>query len=448
MSPVIALARKDLRRFVGDRRALVVNISLPFLLTLIMGLSFGGGIFGKSQGISAIALDLVGTDVPEALKDRLATGLRESGFFEVTWSDSLTADARVRSGEATAAVVLPSGLLEDFFALRPIVIQLWKDPNSSLKAGIVQQILERSLRQYQAGEAAYFGLWPEDQEPSWGPQAGLEAENFLSDDLGQMWRSWRDDPDNPEWARARDNLIAAVDRNLALQDAFAEPVLSLEVHDKAPAAAAASAGNEVNFFNYFLPSFSVFFLMFAVAASARDLHREKASGTLDRQLLGPAGRGQVMLGKWLGATFQGMVMLAVLYLAGGLAFRVNLGPDALSLPAMVLLCCAAAAAFFLLLGQLTRTEKLMDNLSTIVVLVSALIGGNMIPVDNMPGLFHAVGRFTFNYWANVGFSDIMVRNRNLLESPEPFLMLLGMTLVFTALNLILARLRPHGGVWS
>ena len=185
-----------------------------------------------------------------------------------------------------------------------------------------------------------------------------------------------------------------------------------------------------------------------MAASARDLHREKSAGTLERQLLGPASRGDLMLGKWVAATAQGMVMLLVLYLAGGVAFRVNLGPDPLSLPLLVLFCCAAAAAFFLFLAQLTRTEKLMDNISTIVVLVSGLIGGNMIPVDQMPQFFHVVGRIGFNYWANVGFSDIMVRNRSLLESPQPFLILLAMTVGYTLLNLMLARLRPHRGVWS
>ncbi len=360
MSPLIALFRKDLRRFLNDRRALAVHITLPFLLTLIMGLSFGGGIFGGGGGISAIPLDLVGGDLPEMLQESLSEGLHESGFFTVTWTDSLTADARVRRGESVAAVVLPATLLEDCLAFRPIRIQLWKDPNSHLKAGIVQQILERGLRQYQAGEAAYLALWPEDQEPYRSPAEERKVQNLLAGDFTTLWRSWRDDPDDENWTRARERITRGVDRFVALEGALRRPVLSLEVHDKAPAAAAES-GNKVNFFNYFLPSFSVFFLMFAVAASARDLHREKGTGTLQRQLLGPAGRRDLLLGKWLAATVQSMVMLVVLYLAGALAFQVNLGPDLFALPLMVFFCCAAAAAFFIFLAQLVSSEKIMDN---------------------------------------------------------------------------------------
>lgn len=456
MSPVLALARKDLRRFLGDRRALIVNFSLPLLLTTIMGLSFGGGLFGQDRGISAIPVALVGRDLPEMLKDQLAEGLRESGFFAVAWTDSLTADTQVRKGEVVAAVVLPEELLGDFFSLKPVTIQLWKDPASGLKAGIVQQILERSLRQYQAGEAAYFGLWPEGRTSRWGMEAAQEAESFFAGDLREMWRTWREEPQNPVLKDVRDEIMTAIDRNVALQDAFSRPVVAMKVHDKARSASAASASSfsaaespsEANLFNYFLPSFSVFFLMFAVAASARDLHREGVSGTLRRQMLGPVGRGDLLVGKWVSSTLQGILMLGVLYLVGGFAFRVNLGADPLSLPLMVVLCCGAASSFFLLLAQVTSTEKLMDNLSTIVVLVSALIGGNMLPIDAMPSFFHFVGRIGFNYWANVGFSDIMVRNQGLFDDPEPTLVLLAMTLGFGALNWLLARIRPYGGVWS
>jgi hypothetical protein len=41
-----ALVRKDLLRQIRDPRSVVVYLAAPLLLTFIMGLSFGGGIFG------------------------------------------------------------------------------------------------------------------------------------------------------------------------------------------------------------------------------------------------------------------------------------------------------------------------------------------------------------------------------------------------------------------
>ena len=97
---VVILAIKDLKRLVSDRKALVVNLILPLVLTFIMGLSFGGGIFGSQGGISAIPVAIVTGDLPELLKDRFAEGMTESGFFTVTYADSTQADLLVREGKA------------------------------------------------------------------------------------------------------------------------------------------------------------------------------------------------------------------------------------------------------------------------------------------------------------------------------------------------------------
>ncbi len=444
---VKVLAKKDILRLMSDRRALVVNMVLPLLLTFIMGLSFGGGIFGKSSGISAIPLALVGSDLPEMLKDRLAQGLRDSDFFEVTWTDSLTADAMVRRGEVAAAVVLPPGMMKDFFQMKPMAVQLWKDPGSELKSGIVEQIITRAIRQYQAGEAAYLALWPNEEYPNLVDDNEDLDDSFFSGDVVKVWQRWRSTSDDPRWTEARGNMIEAVDRHLALTKAFDQPVISLTVHDKAPVGQDETS-KDVNLFDYFLPGFSVFFLMFAVAASARDLHREKLNGTLHRQLLSSMSSTDFLLGKWVSATFQGVFQLVVLYLVGAILFQVNLGPNAWSLPLAVLLCCSAAAGLFLIIALITTTEKMMDNISTVVVLISAMVGGNMMPLDALPLWVHTFGRFGFNYWANISFNNIMAQNHSAADNPQPLLVLLGMSVAFLAVNLILIRLKSRKGVWA
>jgi ABC-2 type transport system permease protein len=443
---VKTLVKKDLLRFLSDRRALIVNLVLPLMLTLIMGLSFGG-MFGQGTGISAIPLALVGSDLPEMLKERLAEGLRESNFFEVTWTDSLSADDMVRKGEVVAAVVLPPGMLEDFFRMEPVSIQLWKDPASELKSGIVEQIITRGLRQYQAGEAAYLSLWPNQEYSSFTDDDGEFDDAFFSGDMATIWKRWRDTRNDPRWAEAREQTITAVDRHLALSEAMEQTVVSMTVYDKNPVGETDTT-KDINLYDYFLPGFSVFFLMFAVAASARDLHREKLNGTLHRQLLSPVSGTDFLLGKWVSASLQGVFQLSVLYLAGAILFQVNLGPDFWSLPVVMLLCCTAGAGLFILIALITPTEKMMDNISTVVVLVSAMVGGNMMPLDSLPPWAQTFGRFGFNYWANVGFEDIMAKNQSISENTTPLLILLLMTGGFLTISVIVVRFKTRKEVWS
>ncbi len=233
-----------------------------------------------------------------------------------------------------------------------------------------------------------------------------------------------------------------MDHGTALGRAMQHERIALRVHDKAPAPA---ADGETNLYDLFLPSFAVFFLMFGVAAGARDLHRERERGTLQRQLLGPVTGLQFVAGKWLAAAAQGILQLGVLFLAGAVLFRVNLGPDAWSLATLTVLGAAAAAGFFVFLALATPTEKVMDNLSTVIILVMAMLGGNMVPIDTMPQAFHFAGRNFFNYWLNLGLSDVITHDRSLTAAPRPALMLAAFALGTLALGLAVFLVRRRRG---
>ena len=440
---IVTLTGKDLLRYLADRRALIVSVALPLVLTFIMGLSFGGGLFGKS-GISAIKIVMVAEDLPDLLRDRFTQGLEESGFFSVVWSDSSTADQLVREGQVVAAVLLPDEVMQRFLKFEEVPIQVWKDPGSSLKAGIVEEVLVRGLQSYQAGEAAYLGLWPEDNAAADDSTTVDFFKNYFEGDFSALWRKWRTTDTDQNWIDLRDRFARIMDRQVALAAALDNPGVQLEIKDKVSQQDAEETG-DINFFNYFLPTFAVFFLMFGVAASTRDIHRERKQGTLQRQLLSPMGAWEFILGKWLSATVQGSVQLLALFLAGALLFQVNLGPDPWSLPVAVLLTCTAASGFFLFLNLLCRDEKMADNLTTIVVLVSAMLGGNMVPVDSLPGWIRGLGQFFFNYWANLSFSHVLVSNGSLFDKPLPVIVLSSATLVLLGLTVIALLVRQRRG---
>lgn len=442
MSRLWVFAARDLRRMAADRRALVVNLALPLVLTSVMGLSFGGGVFGK-KGISAIPVALVAGDLPAPLRDRLLEGLQESGFFAPTWADSAQADALVRAGDVAAAIVLPPRALEDFFSADSLVIEVWKDPASEVKAGIVQEIVQRGVLRLQAGEAAYRALWPQDYAPAAADSAAVA--DLFRGGLDDVWRNLREPDPGDARGRAAEYLARQVDHQLALGRALASPGVGLAVSDRAPGA---QEGREANLFDYFLPSFAVFFLMFAVAAGARDLHRERSRRTLQRQLLGPGPAWPVVAGKWLASVIQGVAMLAVLLGAGALLFRVNLGPDPWTLPIVVLLTCTAATGVFMLMAMLVRSEKALDNLSTSVILVSAMLGGNFLPIDNLPGWSRLAGQFFFNYWANLSFTRVIGADGSLADIGTPLLVLGGASLALVAAIVLLFNARVRKGGWA
>ncbi len=439
---IAALVRKDFKRIVGDRKALIINLAMPLLLTTIMGLSFGGG-FGGNSGISAIDIAMVANDLPAMMKDRVGEGLEESGFFSVTWTDSVSAEAMVRQGQVAAAVVLPADMLPKLIDGETITVQVWKDPGSPLKSGIVEEVLSRIFRRYQAGEAAYTSLWPEDRNDA-AEDEGFLARDYFAGDFNAVWKRFRAVENDPVLREAGERFMTVMDHQIALSDALGSDQITLEVNDKAPAGQA-KTGGDINLFNYFLPSFAVFFLMFGVAAGARDIHREREGLTLQRQLLSPMSGLQFIVAKWIATALQGALQLSVLFVAGALAFKVNMGPDPYSLALTILLTSTAAAGVFILLALVSPSEKVMDNLSTVVILISAMVGGNFMPVDSMPPWIHGVGRYVFNYWANLSFSEIVVKNHSVTAAVVPTLVLASITLTFFVISVLVFSVRHRRG---
>jgi len=434
---------KDLRRWWSDRNAIFVALLLPLLLTAILGISFGG--FGSGLGISAIPLAVVG-DLPSLPRQFLDDALREMELFDVTWTTREDAERRVRKGDMRAALIIPDDLLASIAEGREASFVLWKDINSEFKAGIVEQILERMLLQWRAGEAAYYGAWPGE----WYPEAGAPdafGDLFAGDSVLDVYERIRDGSSEAEAAWERTKAI--LDRQVAIQDAFGQPGIDLRVESRGGEedAEGATRRAERNMFNYFLPGMAVFFLMFSAAAAGADLHREREGGTLRRMLVSPLSPLQLLMGKWSFATANGLLQLLVLFAAGKLIFRLNLGPDPLALPAQALATSAALASIFLVLGLLTRNEKQAGQIGTGLILLMAIIGGNFMSPSAMPAFIRAAARFTPNYWANQGFNEI-VGGSGGLGAVGPHLAVLSVTaLVFLILAvLLLGRRRREGGL--
>jgi ABC-type multidrug transport system permease subunit len=101
-----------------------------------------------------------------------------------------------------------------------------------------------------------------------------------------------------------------------------------------------------------------------------------------------------------------------------------------------------------LLAMLVPSEKVFDNLSTAVVLISAMLGGNFLPIDNMPGWTRAAGQFVFNYWANLSFTRVIGDNGSLGAITTPLTVLFVASVVLLAAIVLLFNARVRRGGWA
>jgi ABC-2 type transport system permease protein len=201
------------------------------------------------------------------------------------------------------------------------------------------------------------------------------------------------------------------------------------------------SGPSANVFGIVLAMVSVMSVLFAATRTVLDLFEEERTGMIRRMLVAPLSPGRILTSKLLFAVCFGIVVEALLLLAG-----LMLGWFDLSLRLFGALVVAAALSFaaaglLSLVSASVRTEKQAGLVSFILVMGMSSIGGSMAPVDSFPAGLQTVAKCTLNYWAIEGMVDQLVRNESLMASWRSLVVLCAVGVVTMSTGWLLTRRR-------
>ncbi len=179
---------------------------------------------------------------------------------------------------------------------------------------------------------------------------------------------------------------------------------------------------------------AVMMLLFNLIGVGASLIEEKESGTLKRLFYSDIHPFSILFGKWFMSVLISIAQLIVLFIFAWLVFGLDITRNIPALFVMIISTALVCASVGIFLATVTQSRKQLHNLSTIIILVLAAIGGSMIPLFLLPGWVHQIAVISLNYWAIEGFYDIFWRNLPFPAVLPESAVLLGMT----ALLLLLA----------
>jgi ABC-2 type transport system permease protein len=400
-----------------DRVVWLLTFIVPVAFFSIFAVIFSGQ--GGRGGTPTVRVAVVDEDSSDFSK-KLAATLTNDRSLRVTdrseAGEPLTragAEALVRDGNVSAAIILPKGLGESFPSFtgdRPTVELLadTADPVapqmlSGMLQGLAMTAAPDAMMKGGLGQLRKWGgpLTPAQQ------QAVERAEQFLNPPAQN---------DGPAGGAAPSGLLSVkvVD---VLGQTKANPVVA-----------------------FYAAAVAVMFLLFSCANGAGgSLIEEVESGTLDRLLSSNLTMTQLLAGKWLSFILLGVLQVTVMFLWGWLVFRVELWSHLPGFLVMTAVSAAAAAAFGIMLGTLCRSRGQLAGVSTTVILLMSAVGGSMFPRFAMSEGLQKAGLFTFNAWALDGYQKVFWRDAPLWELWPQLLVLAGLAVVFLAVARALAR---------
>jgi ABC-2 type transport system permease protein len=414
MSPLLALALKDLRLLSRDRMDLFFTLVFPLFVAIFFGSIFGGGGSDKTDTRIDIALtDLDHSPASERLAAKLSTG----GDFKVqevpTAEDG---EALVRGAKVAASVVIPEGFADatqSVFRGQPITLEGSIDPSKRAEAGMIQGLLTK----YAFGE--FGSLFSDSGAMRHNARQGLDAlrsatdidparrenlERFLAD-LDRFYK------DQPEGADAGGGFGSA---------GF-EPV-KVDLTDISKPAA---TGGPANAYVVSFPQAIVWGVLGAVMSFVVSLTSERTGGTLLRLLVSPLRRWQIMAGKSVACFVTTVAVCVLILILGWLWFGVR--PQSPALLAFAILCIGLGfVGIMMLLAGLSKTAAGASGMARGALLMLAMIGGGSIPVMYMPTYMKTVSAVSPFRWAIDALEGALWRGWSPMQMLTPCAVLLGM----------------------
>lgn len=183
--------------------------------------------------------------------------------------------------------------------------------------------------------------------------------------------------------------------------------------------------------------FLIFFLCFVVIQGIRTFIEEKENRTFFRLLSTPISYNKIMIGKVVSIFVYGAVQIVVLFIIGKLFFKVAWFNSLFSILVILGLYLFTIICMGLLFIPFVKDQRQLNTVSSLIIVVTSMMGGTFFPIDIGPELVKTIAQVTPQRWAIKSLLDIVANGSSLGAQSGTILVLGSMGLVSLLISLVL-----------
>ncbi|HIE24557.1 MAG TPA: ABC transporter permease [Anaerolineales bacterium] len=407
------IALKDTLIAFRDRNAILLMIAAPLLIGMIMGAAFGN-LSGEVSPISEISLIIVnadeddlGTTFVEVLSSiDVETAEGRKRLFAVSQMTSKSdAISQVELGEVRSALFIPANFSKNLESddAKSTLIEVYTDPAADISPSIISGVVQRIVNGFTTvmiGNVVAVEQLLNALDENTPPEVYANLENL-------------------------EEIIIAENASFGESEGSRERI-TVDVKTL-------GAGEDFDFLGYFVPSMSIFFLMFAAFAGTRSILEEERDGTLHRLMVTPTSTVEILLGKIGGTFLTGILQFVILVVASSLLFGVHWSDSFLALALLTIATVLSVTSLGAFMASFARNTNQANIFGSMVNLVFAILGGNFMVTVAFPDWLTFISKLTINRWALDGFANLALSNATLAETLPNIGILLGMALFYFTL---------------
>ena len=197
-----------------------------------------------------------------------------------------------------------------------------------------------------------------------------------------------------------------------------------------------------------VPGQAVMSAFFIVSLVTFAFYSEHSWATWDRLRASRATSFEIVAGKALPRIAIVIAQLALLLVAGVLAFGMRIGGDAWALAPLIVAFSICLVFLGVCVTALCRTAQQAGAFAYLGMVLFGAIGGAFVPIDLLPAWARTVAPVTPTYWAMRGMRSVVLDGRGLGSVALPCVVLLGMSVVFALVALRRLRFDETKTGWT
>ncbi|MES0340574.1 MAG: ABC transporter permease [Anaerolineales bacterium] len=406
MRKVFDIAITDLRLFFSSRGNLVGLLLIPMAMSAVVGFALSGG-----SGPSSVQVDVVDHDQSD-LSAQFLDAIRSANSSlilcpmdndeediceyegEVSLDRALAIE-RLEESKTFAVIEVPAGFEKAVRSFAFIDIGYLSDESLSAP-GFIQQAVDSALKRINgAVVASRVGTYV------------LEGTELFQFDQGEL-----NDFSNSTYDRAAKLWIE-------------NPV---RVSYELTASEEEESGRSVDGFGQSVPGMGSMYVMFTVFGGMVTMVGERKQWTLQRLVVMPVSRAQLLGGKILGRFILGLLQYVAVF-AVGIVVGLNFGQDLLALFLTMVIFTLAVTSLSLALGTRLKSEQQAGGLTNLLGLILAPLGGAWWSLEIVPEFMRVVGHVSPVAWAMDAYRSLIFENGDLSTILIPLAVLLGFSAV-------------------
>ena len=355
---IALLLAKDLRRAWRNPLPWLIHLTVPIVITGLIGLAFGRP--GDAGGLGRIKLAIVNEDdSPLTGFLRGALNQRQAGdHLEPSFLKRDEALRQIADNQLSAVVIIPEGFTRDYLkGGKRVKLQLIKNPAQAFNPAIVEEFLSALVTVLNGVARNFQAEFPE-------------------------WRAALERAGGPDFGSIAGMISRAGERLQAARPYLFPPLIG---YGTAKRPAENVRGPAWNIFAYLLPGMAAMFLLFLADNAVRDLYRELRFQTFQRFRTLHHRLFAFVSSKVVFAVVVLLIGAAILFGGGGLIFRIR-WEHPVGLAVTVLCYALFGAGLMSFVAALAANERTADILNTALATMMSLAGGCMIPVEQLPAI--------------------------------------------------------------